>query len=128
MRDIVLREPKAKMLRSAATLAQELGQSGIVVFTRSGFLAYVLGALRPAWGTDLRIHRCGRDLPSTAPAMGGGTILDGVLRRSRTNDPGCVGYLQRKNWCAAGTRLVVITNVLAGDEIIDSMQLRQVEG
>ena len=43
---LVLEEPKAKMLRSAAVLAQELGQSGIVVFTRSGFLAYVLGALR----------------------------------------------------------------------------------
>ena len=43
---IKLHEPKAKMLRSSAVLAQELGESGIVVFTRSGFLAYVLGALR----------------------------------------------------------------------------------
>ena len=34
------------MLRSAAVLAQELGKSGIVVFTRSGFLAYTLAALR----------------------------------------------------------------------------------
>ena len=39
-------EPKAKMLRAAAVLAQELGDSGIVVFTRSGFLAYTLAALR----------------------------------------------------------------------------------
>ncbi len=44
--DIRLDEPKSKMLRAAATLAQEMGESGIVVFTRSGFLAYVLGALR----------------------------------------------------------------------------------
>ena len=43
---IKLKEPKAKMLRSAAVLAQEMGQSGIVVFTRSGFLAYILAALR----------------------------------------------------------------------------------
>ena len=43
---IQLREPKAKMLRSAAVLAQELDRSGIVVFTRSGFLAYTLAALR----------------------------------------------------------------------------------
>ncbi|MGA3067728.1 MAG: pyruvate kinase, partial [Tepidisphaeraceae bacterium] len=43
---IKLHEPKAKMLRSAAVLAQELGHSGIVVFTRSGFLGYTLGALR----------------------------------------------------------------------------------
>src|SRR5882757_7517176 len=43
---IQLKEPKAMMLRSAAVLAQELGNSGIVVFTRSGFLAYTLAALR----------------------------------------------------------------------------------
>ena len=44
---IRLEEPKAKMLRSAAVLAQQLDRSGIIVFTRSGFLGYTLGALRP---------------------------------------------------------------------------------
>src|SRR6266567_5623666 len=39
-------EPKSKMLRAATVLARELGDSGIVVFTRSGFLAYTLAALR----------------------------------------------------------------------------------
>ena len=34
------------MHAGAAVLAQELGNSGIVVFTRSGDLAYALGALR----------------------------------------------------------------------------------
>ena len=42
-----LEEPKAKMLRSAARLSQSLGDSAIIVFTRSGFLGYTLGALRP---------------------------------------------------------------------------------
>src|SRR5208283_2083303 len=40
--EVQLLEPKAIMLRSAALLAQELGQSGVVVFTRSGMLAYTL--------------------------------------------------------------------------------------
>ena len=44
---IQLHGAKTKMLRSASVLAQDLGDSAIVVFTRSGFLAYVLGALRP---------------------------------------------------------------------------------
>ena len=43
---IQLSEPKTRMLRSAAVLAQELGSSGIVVFTRSGLLGYLLAALR----------------------------------------------------------------------------------
>ena len=36
-------------------------------------------------------------------------------------------YLKRKNWCAPGSWLVVITNVLAHDKIIDTLQLREVE-
>ena len=124
---IELREPKAKMLRSAALLAQELGESGIVVFTRSGFLAYVLGALRPRsvpifaftdveevfrqlllpWGVEPFLIEFSDD-PET-------TILDALA------------YLKRKEWCAVGAWLVVITNALASDRIVDTMQLRQLE-
>ncbi len=124
---IQLREPKAKMLRSAAGLARELGQSGIVVFTRSGFLAYVLGALRPygipifaftdveeifrqlllPWGVEPFLIEFSEDPEQT--------ILDSLA------------FLKRKQWCTPGTWVVVITNVLAHEKIIDTMQLRQVE-
>ncbi len=124
---IELREPKAKMLRAAAVLAQELGQSGIVVFTRSGFLAYVLGALRPLgvpifaftdvdqvfrqlllpWGVEPFLMEFSNDPEQT--------ILDALA------------YLKRKQWCAPGSWVVVITNVLANERIVDTMQLRQVE-
>ena len=124
---IRLREPKPKMLRSAAGLAQELGQSGIVVFTRSGFLAYVLGALRPMgvpiyaftdveqifrqlllpWGVEPFLMDFSDDPEQT--------ILDSLR------------YLKRKQWCDPGSWLVVITNVLANEKVIDTMQLRQVE-
>ncbi|MEM8946976.1 MAG: pyruvate kinase [Planctomycetota bacterium] len=123
---IKLHEPKAKMLRSAAGLAQELGDSGIVVFTRSGFLAYVLGALRPMgvpiyaftdvehifrqlllpWGVEPFLMEFSVDPEQT--------ILDAL------------DYLKRKQWCAPGSWLVVITNVLANEQVIDTMQLRQV--
>ncbi len=124
---IELRKPKAKMLRSAAVLAQELGQSGIVVFTRSGFLAYVLGALRPMgvpiyaftdveeifrqlllpWGVEPFLMEFSDDPEQT--------ILDALA------------YLKRKQWCQPGSWVVAITNVLANEKIVDSMQLRQVE-
>jgi pyruvate kinase len=123
---IKLREPKAKMLRSSAVLAQELGQSGIVVFTRSGFLPYVLGALRP------------RGVPIFAF-----TDVESIFRQLMlpwgvepflmdfSDDPeqtvqDSLDYLKQKGWCEAGTWLVVITNVLAGDQIVDTLQLRQV--
>jgi pyruvate kinase len=124
---IELKEPKAKMLRSAAVLAQELGNSGIVVFTRSGFLAYTLAALRAVavpiyaftddealfrqlllpWGVEPFLMPFSPD-PET-------TILDSLA------------YLKRRQWCEKGTWLVVITNALAHDKVIDTIQVRQVE-
>jgi pyruvate kinase len=124
---IALKEPKAKMLRSAALLAQELGESGIVVFTRSGFLAYTLAALRTVgvpiyaftddealfrqlllpWGVEPFLMSFSEDPEKT--------ILDALA------------YLKRRDWCKKGTWLVVITNALAHDKIVDTLQLREVE-
>ena len=88
---IQLTEPKAKMLRSAAVLAQELGKSGIVVFTRSGFLAYTLAALRAvgvpiyAFTDDEALFR------QLAAAVGSRAVPDALQRRSRRDDPQCPG-------------------------------------
>jgi pyruvate kinase len=128
---IVLSEPKAMMLRSAAVLAGELGskgpgRSGIVVFTRSGFLASVLAALRP------------RGVPIYAF-----TDVESVFRQlllpwgvepfliQFSNDPertilDALQYLKRRDWATPGDWLVVITNALADDKVIDTLQLRQV--
>ena len=125
--DIRLSEPKAMMLRASATLAQELNASGILVFTRSGFLAYVLGALRARgvpifaftdeettfrqlllpWGVEPFLMSFSAD-PET-------TIRDAMV------------CLRQKQWCRNGDWLVVITNALADGKVIDSMQLRRTE-
>lgn len=125
---IKLKEPKTKMLRSAATLAQELGDSAILVFTRSGFLGYVLGALRARgvpiyaftdkeaifrhlllpWGVEPFLMEFSDEDPEV-------TILNAMKQ------------LVEKGWVSPGAWLVVITNALAHEKIIDTLQLRQVE-
>jgi pyruvate kinase len=122
-----LLEPKAKMLRSAAVLAQELGQSGIVVFTRSGYLAYALGALR-ARGVPIFAFT---DVEATFRQC---MLPWGVepFRMKFSDDPettivDALNYLKKSDWCPAGTWLVVITNALASTKIIDTLQLRQID-
>jgi len=125
--DIRLKEPKAKMLRSAAVLAQDLGDSGIVVFTRSGFLAYVLGALRP-FGVPIYAFT---DVESVFRQL---LLPWGVepFLMDFSDDPeqtilDAIDYLKRRGWCRTGGWLVVITNVLAGAKVVDTLQLRHVE-
>jgi pyruvate kinase len=38
-----------------------------------------------------------------------------------------IDYLKRRDWCGPGTWLVVITNVLAHEKIVDTLQIRRVE-
>lgn len=124
---IVLTEPKARMLRSAAFLAQDMGGAGIVVFTRSGFLAYTLGALRPS-GVPIYAFT---DNPNLFRQL---ALPWGVepFFMDFSDDPeqtirDAFDYLKRKGWEADGNWSIVITNVLAGERIIDSMQLRKIE-
>ena len=126
-RAIELKEPKSKMLRSAAVLAQELGDSAIVVFTRSGFLAYVLGALRargvPIYAfTDVEPIFRQLLLP-----WGVEPFLMAFSENPEQTIANALTMLKQKNWCKSGSWLVVITNALANEKVIDTLQLRQIE-
>jgi pyruvate kinase len=124
---IKLNEPKAKMLRSAAVLAQELDQSGIVVFTRSGMLAYTLAALR---AVGVPIYAFTDDEPLFRQLLLPWGVEPFLMKFS--DDPeetilNALDMLKQKQWCKEGTWLVVITNALAHERIVDTLQLRQIE-
>jgi pyruvate kinase len=124
---IVLAQPKAKMLRAAAALAREMGDSGIVVFTRSGFLAYTLAALR---AVGVPIYAFTDDQETFRQLLlpwGVEPFLMPFSEDPEQTVQNALSYLKRQDWCSDGTWLVVITNVLAQGRIIDSLQLRQVE-
>lgn len=125
-RHLVLNEPKEKMLHSAVLLAQELGDSAIVVFTRSGLLGYVLGALRargvPIFAfTDIEVIFRQLLLPHGVEPF--------LMEFSEDPEETILNsfeYLKRQNWPVAGRWLVVITNALAHGKVIDTLQLRRV--
>lgn len=126
-KSIRLDEPKAKMLRSAAVLAQDLGHSGIVLFTRSGFLAYTLAALRAqgvpiyAFTDDEALFR------QLLLPWGVEPFLMEFSADPEETILNALAYLKRRQWCEAGAWQVVITNVLAHEKVIDTLQLRQIE-
>lgn len=123
--NLELREPKPKMLRSAARLAQSLGDSAIIVFTRSGFLAYTLGALRPR-GVPIFAFTDNESLFRQLLLPWG---VEPFWMKFH-DDPeetiqSALETLCTRGWLKSGTTTVVITNVLARGVVIDSLQLRQ---
>ena len=122
-----LKNNKDRLLRSAVTLAQEIGDAGIVVFTRSGLLPQTLSALR-AWRCPIYAFT---DNPQAFRHL---LLMWGVepfLATFSAEPEQCIrdafAYLLRRGWVKQGDWMVVVTNVLAGEKTIDTIQMRPVE-
>jgi pyruvate kinase len=125
-KELVLRMPKDKMLRSAVYLANDIEDSGIVVFSRSGYMVRMLSSLRP----KVPIYAF-TDNPALFRHL---LILWGVepfLMDLSDNPEGAISdafnYLKRRNWVKEGQTMVVISNTLVEDQIIDTLQVRPVQ-
>jgi len=114
-------------MRSAAVLAQELENGGILLFTRSGFTAEIAAALRP---NGIPIYAFSDD-PSVFRQM---LLLWGIEPffmnfREVEEESICdaLEILKERNWCKPGDRLAVITTIHPKNRAIDVLQLRYVE-
>lgn len=130
--DVVFEDPallegeKINVLKSAVMLANQIPNSSLLTFTRRGFIATSLAALRPAHApifamtnsvTTLRQMRLLRAVnPYVMPL---------------TSDPNdtienAIRLLKREGLVAAGAKLIVVTDILSNDRLVDSVQLRTV--
>ncbi len=118
--------PKVKLLRAAASLAQDLGNAGIIAFTRNGDVPRTLSSLRVtgcpiyAFMEEGHVHR----------KMG---LLWGVKSfqvkfsaKAEDNITQALILLRNQGYCIPGQILVIVTNVILGPQVIDSIQLRTV--
>jgi len=117
---------KMKVLHSAVVLANELPRSRLLTFTRTGFMAAGLAALRPVHSPILaftalpHVYRQLRLLRAVEPFLMPFTAEpDAMIESAMTQ-------LKRAGVIAAGDKLIVATDILSQDRLIDSVQLRTV--
>jgi pyruvate kinase len=125
--DLELRLPKSKMLRSAAYLASELDDAGVVVFTRRGLLSQKLSSLRAK--VPVYAFTDNKDVFGQLLIMRG---IEPFFLEFDDVDPertiqNAFEALKDRHWAKKGAPMVVITNVIAGEKIVDTIQLREVE-
>jgi pyruvate kinase len=125
--ELPLKTNKDRLLRSAVVLAQEIGDAGLVVFTRNGALPYALAGLRAArcpvyaFTDDPQVFRHMLLLWGVEPFL-----MEFSVQPEKTIID-AFSYLLRRGWTTRGEWMVVVTNVLAGERSIDSIQMRPVE-
>lgn len=130
--DVVFQKPafltgeKIKVLQSAIILANQLENSAILTFTRRGFMAGALAALRPtnaaifAMTNSVQTLRHLRLLRAVVPFV--------MPLSSDPNDTieNAIRLLKREGQVSTGDKLIVVTDILSHDRLVDSVQLRTV--
>jgi pyruvate kinase len=117
---------KMKVLHSAVVLANELSGSKIVTFTRQGFMAGGIAALRPVHSPILAFT----PLPETFRQLRLLRAVDPFLMPFAPEPDATIenalAYLLRMGHVAVGDKLIIATDILVQDRLVDSVQLRTV--
>ncbi len=128
MPQIPLKTPKEKILHSAMVLAKDMDHAGLIVFTRNGHLARKLSSMRPLNCPIFAFTDDPLVLEQLRLSWG---ILPYLIEFSQKDPESTITeamqILQEHKLISIGEWLVIITNVLAGARIIETIQLRQVE-
>jgi pyruvate kinase len=117
---------KMKLLHAAVVLANEIEGSKILTFTRYGFMAQGLSALRPvgspvyAFTPTIEVMRQLRLLRSVEPFQ-----LAFAAEPNETIE-NAIQVLRDAGRVATGDKVIVVTDILAQDRLIDAVQLRTV--
>jgi pyruvate kinase len=127
-----LKEPTAfatermKVLHAAVVLANQLANSKLITFTRHGFMARGLAALRPvhspilAFTPHAALLRQLRILRSVEP------YLMPFAAEPHLTIENAVGLLRHLGAVQVGDKLIIATDIIAQDRLVDSVQLRTV--
>jgi pyruvate kinase len=117
---------RMKVLHAAVVLANELPHSKLITFTRHGFMAQGLALLRPshspifALTPSIEVLRQLRLLRAVEPHL--------MPLASEPNETieNAIALLRRAGRVNVGDKLIVATDILAQDRLVDSVQLRTV--
>jgi pyruvate kinase len=117
---------RMKVLHSAVVLANEMPNSKLLTFTRHGFMAHGLAMLRPshspifAFTPSPEVYRQLRLLRAVDP------FLMPLASEPNETIENALLHLRRAGRIAVGDKVVVATDILAQDRLVDSVQLRTV--
>lgn len=127
-RQLQLKTPRHKMLRSAVVLAEELPQAGIVVFSSNGELPAILSSLRPTTCPIFAFTDNEDVLVRMLLLWGVEPFLVPFHEDPEQTVKDAFACLKEEGWAESGDQMIVITNVAGrAVHVIDSLQIRELE-
>ena len=130
--DLEGREPavftgeRMKVLHSAVVLANEIPHSKILTFTRHGFMANGLAALRPVSAPILAITPFVELLRQLRLLRAVDPFVMPFAAEPDATIENAIALLRRAGRIAPGDKLIIATDIVSQDRLVDSIQLRTV--
>lgn len=122
----VLNKPKNKMLRSAVVLAQDIGNTGILVFTKSGKSVQKLASLRPtrcplyAFTDDFMVSKQLRLIWGVEPFL-----IDFLDNKAETIER-AIETLKQGKYIAKKDNLIIMTSITVNGQSVNTIQLKEI--
>jgi len=126
-KDADLRDERQKMVRSAVVMADELKAKGILVFTRYGHMAQYTSWLRPQHSSIFAFTNSARVRNQLALLWGVTPLLIEFDSDPEVTIQRAKRVLLEQKLVAKGDQVVIISDILARDKLINAVQMRLVE-
>jgi pyruvate kinase len=122
-----LKDERQKVVRAAVVMANELRAKGILVFTRHGFMAQFSSWLRPAFSPIFAFTDSERVRNQMNLLWGVTPLCVEFSKYPETTILRATKLLVEDKLLAKGDQVVIISDVLARDKLINAVQMRLVE-
>jgi pyruvate kinase len=124
---LALSSDKLKVLRSAVMMADQLPATGIVVFTRQGFMAQGLAALRPRYSPIFAITNNVETQRQLALLRSVDPLFLPFSSQPEETVLSTLKLIKDTGRAQPGDKLVIVSDLLASnDQLVDSIQLRTI--
>ncbi|MEM1058803.1 MAG: pyruvate kinase [Verrucomicrobiota bacterium] len=125
--DIEVNSDRSRVVASAVHLADKSRAAGIIVFTRTGHLAALTAALRPRFSSIFAFAHSEEAARRLSLNFGVTALFIDFSEKVHINILDAEKKLKARQLVKKGDRLVVISDLVVGDQIIQSSYLRLVD-
>lgn len=122
-----LRDERQKMVHAAVVMANELRAKGILVFTRHGYMAQFTSWLRPRFSPIFAFTNAASVRNQLSLHWGVTAFLTEFSADPEATIRSAMAELRDRQLLVTGDRIVIISDILARDKLINAVQIRLVE-
>lgn len=126
--DALLRDARQKTVSSAVVLANSLPSAKLIVFTRYGTMARYVSNMRPARAPIFAFTPSEQVCRQLAICWGTHPVLLPFTRDPNSTIEAAAKYLREADLTRENDNLVILSDLQAGDQQVDSIQVRKAKG